>query len=98
MRQVWYIQQRWMAHSHSRFRGRIRPAGIPLRVASAVLIVAAAYTVAAAGGTSLRAYWISPSAMTAPASIQRAIASAASDGFDAVIAPLAPGPRNDADP
>ncbi len=89
---------RWMAHSHSRFRGRIRPAGIPLRVASAVLIVAAAYTVAAAGGTSLRAYWISPSAMTAPASIQRAIASAASDGFDAVIAPLAQGPRNDGDP
>ena len=89
----------WMAHSHSRFRGRIRLAGIPLRVASAVLIVAAAYAaVAAAGGAPLRAYWIPLSAMTSPASIQRAIASAASGGFDAVIAPLALGQRSDADP
>ena len=45
----------------------------------------------------LRAYWVSPSAITSPAGIQRAIASAASGGFDAVIAPLALGVRSDAD-
>jgi len=87
-----------MAYGHSRFRGPLRPAGILFRVASVALIVAAAYAaVSAAGSTPLRAYWISPSGMTSPANIQRAIASAASGGFDAVIAPLALGARSDAD-
>jgi uncharacterized lipoprotein YddW (UPF0748 family) len=87
-----------MAYGHSRFRGPLRPAGILFRVASVALIVAAAYAaLSAAGSTPLRAYWISPSGMTSPAGIQRAIASAASGGFDAVIAPLALGARSDAD-
>jgi uncharacterized lipoprotein YddW (UPF0748 family) len=89
---------RSMAYGHSRFRGPVRPAGILLRVVSVVLIVVAAYAAASAGSSApLRAFWIAPSAMTSPTNIQRAIASAASGGFDAVIAPLAIGVRSDAD-
>jgi uncharacterized lipoprotein YddW (UPF0748 family) len=87
-----------MAYSHSRFRRRFRRAGIPLRVASAVLIVAAAHVVLAAASTpSLRAFWIVPSSMSSTLSIRRAISSAVSSGYDAVIAPLALGPRSDPD-
>jgi hypothetical protein len=63
-----------------------------------VLIVAAAYAVvSAASGPSTRAFWISPSAMSSVASVRRAVASAVSGGFDAVIAPLALGSRSDTD-
>jgi hypothetical protein len=87
-----------MAHSHSRFRRRFRRAGIPLRVASAVVIVAAAHVVLSAASTaSLRAFWIAPSSMSSTLNIRRAISSAVSSGHDAVIAPLAIGARSDAD-
>jgi uncharacterized lipoprotein YddW (UPF0748 family) len=87
-----------MAYRHSRFRRRFRRAGIPLRVASAVLIVAAAHAaLSAADATSLRAFWIAPSSMSSAASIRRAIASAVSSGYDAVIAPLAIAARTDPD-
>src|ERR1044072_913935 len=87
-----------MAHSHSRFRRRFRRAGIPLRVASAVLIVAAAHAVlSAASTTSVRAFWIAPSSMSSTLTIRRAIASAVSSGYDAVMAPLAIGARTDSD-
>src|SRR5215510_6415383 len=88
-----------MAYGHSRFRRLFRRAGIPLRVASAVLIVAAAHAVLfAANGASMRAFWIAPSSMSSTPNIRRAIASAVSGGYDAVIAPLAIGARSDADP
>jgi len=87
-----------MAHSHGRFRRRIRRAGIPLRVASAVLIVAAAHAaLVAASGTPMRAFWIAPSSMSSTVNIRRAIASAVSSGYDAVIAPLSIGARNEPD-
>jgi uncharacterized lipoprotein YddW (UPF0748 family) len=87
-----------MAYGHGRFRGPLRSAGILVRVASAVLIFAAAYAgVSAASSTPVRAFWISPSAMTSVANIQRAISSATSGGFDAVIAPLTIGARSDVD-
>jgi uncharacterized lipoprotein YddW (UPF0748 family) len=85
-----------MAYGHS-FR-LFRRVGIPLRVASAILIVAAAHAVMlAADGAPTRALWISPSAMSSSANIRRAVSSAASGGFDAVIAPLALGARSDSD-
>lgn len=87
-----------MAYGHSRIRRRFRRAGIPLRVASAVLIVAAAHVVlSAANTTSLRAFWIAPSSMSSTVNIRRAIASAVSSGYDAVIAPIAIGARTDSD-
>lgn len=86
-----------MAYGHSRFRRRFRRAGIPLRLASAVLIVAAAHVALAAATTSLRAFWIAPSSMTSTVNIRRAIASAASSGYDAVIAPLTIGARPEPD-
>jgi uncharacterized lipoprotein YddW (UPF0748 family) len=61
------------------------------------MVLAASVAAVTASGTPVRAFWISPSAMTSAASIQRAIASAASAGFDAVVAPLAIGGRSDAD-
>ena len=79
-----------MAYGHTGFRHRFRRAGIPLRVASAVLIVAAAHAaLVAAGGTSMRALWIPSSSMSSTLNIRRAISSAVSSGYDAVIAPLA---------
>jgi hypothetical protein len=85
-----------MAYGHSRYRSLIRRTGIPLRVASAVFIIAAAHAaISAAGGTALRAFWISPSAMSSITDVQRAVSSAASGGFQAVIAPLTIGARND---
>jgi uncharacterized lipoprotein YddW (UPF0748 family) len=87
-----------MAYGHSRFHRRFRRVGIPLRVASAVLIVAAAHAVLSAASTpSLRAFWIAPSSMSSALSIRRAISSAASSGYDAVMAPLAIGARSDSD-
>ena len=87
-----------MAYGHTRFRHRFRRAGIPLRVASAVLIVAAAHAaLVAAGGTSMRAFWIPSSSMSSTLNIRRAISSAVSSGYDAVIAPLAIGARSDSD-
>jgi uncharacterized lipoprotein YddW (UPF0748 family) len=87
-----------MAYSHGRFHRRFRRVGIPLRVASAVLIVAAAHVVLSAASTpSLRAFWIAPSSMSSTPNIKRAISSAVSSGYDAVIAPLALGARSDSD-
>jgi len=87
-----------MAHSHSRFRRRFRRAGIPLRVASAVLIVAAAHAVlSAASTTPVRAFWIAPSSMSSTLNIRRAIAAAVSSGYDAVMAPVAIATRTDSD-
>jgi hypothetical protein len=86
-----------MAYGHSRYRRRFRCAGIPLRVASAVLIVAAAHAALSAASASMRAYWIAPSSMTSTLNIRRAIAAAVSSGYDAVIAPLAIGARPDPD-
>lgn len=87
-----------MAYGHSRFRRRFRRVGIPLRVASAVLIAAAVHTVlVAANSTSTRAFWIAPSSMSSALEIRRAISTAVSSGYDAVIAPLAIGARSDAD-
>jgi hypothetical protein len=86
-----------MAYGDSRSRCRSRRAGFPLQFTSAVLIVAAAYfgVVRAAGETSLRALWISPSATATAAGIQRAVSTALSDRFDAVMAPLPIGDRHD---
>jgi uncharacterized lipoprotein YddW (UPF0748 family) len=73
-------------------------AGLPLRTVFGAVIVAAA--LAAAGGAdaaALRAFWISSSAMSSAAAIQRAVSSAVSGGFDAVIAPLPIGARSDTD-
>ena len=87
-----------MAYGHTGFRHRFRRAGIPLRVASAVLIVAAAHAaLVAAGGTSMRAFWIPSSSMSSTLNIRRAISSAVSSGYDAVIAPLAISARSDSD-
>jgi uncharacterized lipoprotein YddW (UPF0748 family) len=86
-----------MAYGHSRFRRRFRRAGIPLRVASAVLIVAAAHVALSAASTSMRAYWIAPSSMSSTQNIRRAIAAAVSSGHDAVIASLAIGARLESD-
>jgi len=87
-----------MAYSHGRFHRRFRRVGIPLRVASAVLIVAAAHVVlSAASAPSLRASWIAPSSMSSTLNIRRAISSAVSSGYDAVIAPLALGAQSDSD-
>jgi uncharacterized lipoprotein YddW (UPF0748 family) len=87
-----------MAHGHSRFRRRFRRAGIPLRVAFAVLLVAAAHTaLSGAGGTPTRAFWIAASSMSSTLSIRRAISSAAASGYDIVIAPLVTGARSDSD-
>lgn len=87
-----------MAYGHCRFRRRFRCAGIPLRVASAVLIVAAAHAVLfAANGASARAFWIAPSSMSSTINIRRAIASAVSSGYDMVIAPLAIGAGSEAE-
>ena len=84
-----------MAYGHSRFRRRFRRVGIPLRVASAVLIAAAVHTVlVAANSTSTRAFWIAPSSMSSALEIRRAISTAVSSGYDAVIAPLAIGARS----
>jgi uncharacterized lipoprotein YddW (UPF0748 family) len=86
-----------MAYGH-RSRSLFGRAGIPLRVASAILLVAAAHVaISAAGGAPTRAFWISPSAMASAANIRRAVSSAVSGGFDAVIAPLAVGVRSDFD-
>jgi uncharacterized lipoprotein YddW (UPF0748 family) len=88
-----------MAFSESRTLRNVRRTGIPIRVAFAVLIVAAVHAVvSAAAGTSMRAFWIPSSAMSSAASIQRTVASAVSGGFDAVIAPIAIGDGTDADP
>jgi hypothetical protein len=86
-----------MAYGLSRYRSLIRRAGIPLRVASAVFIVAAAAhaAISAASVTPLRAFWISPSALSSISDVQRAVSSAASGGFQAVIAPITLGARND---
>ena len=87
---------RSMAYDHIRCRHAFRRAGIPLRVASAVLIVAAAHAaISAASGTALRAFWISPSAISSTADVRRVVSSAVSGGFDAVIAPLVIGARNE---
>jgi len=86
-----------MAYSHTRSRRRFRRAGIPLRVASAVLIVAAVHAALFAAGTSMRAFWIASSSMSSTLNIRRAISSAVSSGYDAVIAPLATGARSDSD-
>jgi len=87
-----------MAYGHSRFRSSLPPAGISVQVGFAVVIVAAAFAVvSAAAGTSMRAFWIAPSAMTSAANIQRAVSSAAMGGFDAVVASLTIGARNDSD-
>lgn len=87
-----------MAYGHTGFRHRFRRAGIPLRIASAALIVAAAHAaLVAAGGTSMRAFWIPSSSMSSTLNIRRAISSAVSSGYDAVIAPLAIGARSDSD-
>lgn len=87
-----------MAYGHSRFRRRFRRAGIPLRVASAVLLVAAAHAVLlAANGTSMRAFWLAPSSMSSTLTIRRAISTAVSSGYDAVIAPLAIDAGGDTD-
>jgi hypothetical protein len=84
---------------HSSTRSCSRHAGLPLRIASVVLIVAAAHLadVRAAGETSVRALWIPLSAIAAPASIQRAVSSAVFGGFHAVIAPLPMATRRDGD-
>jgi uncharacterized lipoprotein YddW (UPF0748 family) len=85
-----------MSYGYTGFRHRFRRAGIPLRVASAALIVAAAHAaLVAAGGTS--AFWIPASSMSSTLNIRRAISSAVSSGYDAVIAPLAIGARSDSD-
>jgi hypothetical protein len=81
----------------SRSRGRSRGAGFPLQFTSVVLIVAAAAlgVVRAASETSVRALWISPSATSAAADIQRAVSTALTGRFDAVMVPLPIGARND---
>ena len=87
-----------MAHGRSRSRSPLPPAGISIQVGFAlVMVLAASVAAVTASGTPVRAFWISSSAMTSAASIQRAIASAASAGFDAVVAPLIVGARSDAD-
>lgn len=87
-----------MAYRHSRSRRRFRRVAIPLRVASAVLIVAAAHAVLSAASTPpLRAFWIAPSSMSSTLSIRRAISSAVSGGYDVVMGPLAIGARSDSD-
>jgi len=88
-----------MAYGQSHFRRLFGRAGTPLRVALVVVIVAAAHAaLSAAGGTSTRALWIPASAMSSAASIRRAVASAVSGSFDAVIAPIAIGAGTDAEP
>jgi hypothetical protein len=85
-----------MAYGHSQSRRRFRRAGIPLRIAFAVLILVAGHAVLkAANSTSLRAFWIAPSSLSSPLNIRRAISSAVSSGYDAVIAPLAIGAASD---
>jgi hypothetical protein len=85
-----------MSYGHSRFRTPSARAGLPLRVAFAVVIVAAAHVVAsAANGPSMRAMWLSPTAMSSLASIRRAIATALAGGFDAIVAPVPVGTRTD---
>jgi len=87
-----------MAYGRSRARSPLPPAGTSIQVGFALVIVLAACVAAVtASGAPVRAFWISPSAMTSAASIQRAIASAATAGFDAVVAPLTIGMRSDAD-
>ena len=88
-----------MPYGHSRTRCRSRQTGLPLRIASVLLIVAAAHLagIRAASETPVRALWIVPSAISAPASIQRAVSSAVSGGFGAVITPLSIAARRDGD-
>jgi uncharacterized lipoprotein YddW (UPF0748 family) len=88
-----------MPYRQSRSRCRSRRAGLPLRIASVALIVAAVHLagVLAAGEPPVRALWIPASAIAAPASIQRAVSSAVSGGFDAVMTPLPIAVRRDGD-
>jgi len=85
-----------MPYGQSRFRAPSARAGLPLRAAFAVVVVAAAHVVAsAANGPSLRAMWLSPSAMSSLTNIRRAITTALAGGFDAIVAPVPVGTRTD---
>lgn len=82
---------RLMANGKSRScRPLPRRAGIPLRIASVVLMIATAHIGgSAAGDAPVRALWIPLSALVSPTSIDRTLSSAVSAGFDGIVAPLA---------
>jgi hypothetical protein len=66
--------------------------GIPLRIASAVLSVAAALVASfAAGDTPVRVLWVPSSALASTSSIERTISTAVSAGFDGIVAPFVAG-------
>ena len=86
-----------MAYGSPCLRDASRRVGLPIRIALVVLAIAAAHVGASAQGSPTRALWIAASAVTSPAAIRRAISSAASSGFEAVIAPLSVGAIEDPD-
>ena len=86
---------RLMANGKSRPCRPLRRAGIPLRIASVVSIIATAYIAGlAAADAPVRALWIPLSALASTTSIERTISSAVSAGFDRIVAPLI-GTRTD---
>ena len=78
-----------MANGKSRPCRPLRRTGIPLRIASVVLMIATAHIAgSAAGDAPVRALWIPLSALASATSIDRTLSSAVSAGFDGIVAPL----------
>jgi glycosyl hydrolase family 10 len=89
---------RLMANGKSRSCRPLLSAGLPLRIASAVLIVAAAHIAgAAAGGAPVRALWVPLSALASATSIERTLSSAVSAGVEGIVAPLVVAARSDSE-
>jgi uncharacterized lipoprotein YddW (UPF0748 family) len=81
-----------MSNGQGRSCRPLRRAGIPLRIASAVLIVAAVHFASvAAGEAPARALWVPSSALASSSSIERTISTAVSAGFDGIVAPFVAG-------